>query len=104
MISGVTGTKRRNMILAASLAGLLLLVAFFTNPDQAAHLRSIKETVALRQPAGSSFLVDTMLPGVKYNDYVIFSTATWASKPLTYGYLGQVRTTNQIEMLWGVFK
>jgi hypothetical protein len=104
MILRVTATKRRSLILAGSAVGLILLLAFFTNPDQAAHLRAIKETAALRQPNGSAVLFETFLPAVKYNDYLFFSTATWASKPMTYGYFGQVRTTNRIEMLWGVFK
>jgi hypothetical protein len=84
-------------IVAVALAAL---VAFFTNPDQAAHLKAIKETVALRQPGVT--IIDTLLPSAEYHNYLIFSTTTWSDYTLTRGYFGRVETTNAIGFFYGV--
>jgi hypothetical protein len=94
--------KRRNLIFGGIAA--LSLLAFFTNPNQAAHLSAIKETVALRKPDGASEINSVLMPLVHYNNYVVFSTTTPGNKDtiLSYGYFGQVQTTDDIGILFGV--
>ena len=85
--------KDRNLIVAASAVALILLMAFLTNPDQATHLKAIKETAALRKPDGASGV--NLMPIVHYNNYLIFSTTTIAEMTLTYGYFGRIQTTDE---------
>jgi hypothetical protein len=88
--------KLRNLILAGIAA--VLLIAFFTNPDQAAHLTAIQQIVALRKPDAAAALNNVILPAVVYNDYWVCSTGTVGNGNVTlsYGYLGQVHTTDDI--------
>ena len=57
----MTAKYRRNLILVVAAA--MLLVAFFTNPNQAAHFQTIKDTVELRHPDSKSTMADMLLPG-----------------------------------------
>jgi hypothetical protein len=83
------------LILAGSATGLVLLLAFFTNPSQAAHLRAIRETATAGKTEYQASTIQ--VSGVLYNNYGIFSTTTfWGMDTLTYGYFGQVQTTNDI--------
>jgi hypothetical protein len=56
------------------LIGILLLVAFFTNPSQSLHLKAIRETGALRNSQPDASLEDWLLLNVEYRNYGIFST------------------------------
>ena len=71
----------------------MVLIAALTNPDQATHLRAIKEIVALRKSAYQS--ADVQLLPLEYHNYILFSTTTILGGGLTLarGYLGQVQTT-----------
>jgi hypothetical protein len=94
----MAGRERLKWFLVV-VAGLLLL-AFFTNPTQARHLKAIRETGALRQSAGAR-IDDLLLPTVEYHNYWLFSTTTWVDAHLTYGYFGIVQTTDNIGILYG---
>jgi hypothetical protein len=101
----VNAKSCRNLIIVGSAA--LLLLAFFMNPNQAAHLTAIKQTVALRNPAVASrnpyaktLSVEDLLPYAQYNNYLVFSTTSWASHTMTYGYFGKIQTNNNIEIFW----
>jgi len=89
--------KHRNLIFSGSaIAALILLLALFTNPDQAAHLKAIKDTAALRRSGYEALHVEVS-PGVIYNNYLIFSTTSFVgTKTLTYGYFGRIQTTSDI--------
>ncbi len=92
--------RRRNLIIAGSaVAVLIFLLAFFTNPDQAAHLKAITDTIALRSSNNPPLI---SLSVVHYNNYLIFSTTTFGDTPLTYGYFGRIQTTNGIGIFLGV--
>src|SRR5437879_11183102 len=91
-------TEKRKWILLVA-AGLLLF-AFFSNPNQARHLKAIRETGALKQSSGVS-VTDALLPMVEYHNYLLFSTTTWSDAHLTYGYFGVVQTTDNIGLLYG---
>jgi hypothetical protein len=91
----VVTAKRRKFIYIGSGIAMLILLAFFTNPDQAAHLKAIKDTAVLRRSRYDALRVEVS-PGVMYNNYLIFSTTSFATETLTYGYFGQVQTTNYV--------
>jgi hypothetical protein len=105
-------TKRRRTAIfgGGAIIALLLVIAFFTNPDQAAHLKAIRETIALRNPESPSSVITSPLMGaLQYNNYFIFSTTnlngfstTTPTGTMTYGYFGQVKTTNAIGIFYGV--
>jgi hypothetical protein len=80
-------------------AGILLL-AFFTNPDQAQHLKAIKETRMLRESRDFS-VADMLLPQVEHRNYGVFSTTTFGDSNLSYGYFGTVHTTDNVGFLYG---
>ncbi len=80
-----------------ALAGVLLL-AFLTNPNQARHLRVIKETGALRYSRDAS--TTDFLLSVEYHNYFLFSTTSCVGNTVTYGYFGLVQTTNNIGWLY----
>jgi hypothetical protein len=94
--------SRRNLIIAG--IALLLLFASFMNPDQSSHLKAIKETVALRKPDRATDISNILMPVVHYNNYFVFSTTTFGTSgaTLTYGYFGQVQTTDGIGILFGI--
>ena len=102
--------RRRTAIFGGGAIGLLLIIAFFTNPDQATHLKAIRETVALRNPESlSAVTLSPLMGALQYNNYLIFSTTnlngfstTNVNGTMTYGYFGQVKTTNAIGILYGV--
>jgi hypothetical protein len=96
----VTATRRRNLILIACAAGLVLLLAFFTNPDQAAHVRAIKETSALRRSSDPSFNSEPMFLQLEYCNYFLFSTTSVANAPMTRGYFGKIETTDNIRVFF----
>ena len=73
-----------------------MLVAFFTNPGQAAHLNAIKQTIALRKPGAASDTTTAVMPLVRYNNYFVFSTVSFGYRTLAYGFLGQMLTTDEI--------
>jgi hypothetical protein len=86
---------------------VIVAISFFTNPDQATHLKTLNDTLSLRHPASDSW--KKMLPFVKYHNYLIFSTTTApnVSGPtptgedttLSRGYFGRVETTEDIKIL-----
>jgi len=93
-MSGVIAKPRNLIYLGVGIAMLVLLLAFFTNPDQAAHLRAIKDTAVLRRSGYEALRVEVSAL-VIYNNYLIFSTTSLGGmKTLTYGYFGRVQTTN----------
>ena len=95
-MSGVIAKRRNLVYLGFGIALLVLLLAFFTNPDQAAHLEAIKDTAVLRRSGYEALRVEVS-PAVMYNNYLIFSTTSFAGmKTLTYGYFGRVQTTNDV--------
>lgn len=98
----MTEKDRRKLWIAAGTVAILLIVAAFTNPDQASHLRAIRETVALRKPAESHSVTDWLLPTVEYHNYLVFSTTRFSNMTFTYGYFGKIQTTNDIGVFYGV--
>ncbi len=93
-------TKKQRNISLLVIAGVLLIVAFFTNPNQAHHLKSIRETGALRQ-SGDKVVEEALLPFFEYQNYFVFSVTRWNGKTMSYGYFGIVQTTNHIGVLYG---
>jgi hypothetical protein len=79
----------------------ILVLAFATNPDQATHLKAIKDTAALTssQPytAASDFTA-----AMSYNNYVVFSTTTLAGSVVSWGAFGRVQTTNRVSDPFGI--
>ena len=94
----MAGKHQRKWILIVVVG--VLLFAFFTNPNQARHLKAIRETGALKQSPGVS-VTDVLLPMVEYHNYLLFSTTTWSDAHLTHGYFGVVQTTDNIGVLYG---
>ena len=90
--------QRYKWLLIAFVA--IVLLAFFTNPNQAQHLKAIKETGALRESRDFS-IADMFLPQVEYHNYGVFSTTTFGDTHLTYGYFGAVQTTDNVGFLYG---
>lgn len=92
--------KKRNLILAGIAA--LLLVAFFTNPDQSAHLTAIQKIVKLRKPDADEATAwnNALMPVVHYDNYFVFSATGLGDHIFTWGYFGQVQTTEAIEILF----
>ncbi len=80
-------------------AGLgLLLLATFTNPDQAAHLKAIKDTASARKSVYEAAHI-AVSDSVMYKNYLVFSTTSLSGViPLTYGYLGRVQTTQNVTL------
>jgi hypothetical protein len=90
-----------NLILVGIALGVaVLILAFFTNPDRAAHLKAMKETVALRKSDSASAAMKLLLPDLKYKNYFVFSTTNYGTKIFTYGYFGRIRTTYAMEFLY----
>ena len=90
--------SRKWIILAEGTAVVAVIVAFLTNPDQAAHFRAIKETIALRKPGST----DISWVRVNYQNYLVFSTTGTSKMTFTYGYFGKVQT-NDISFFWETF-
>ena len=85
-------SHRRWFLVGCTVLALLAVLAFFTNPDQATHLKAIREIVALRY---SKYEGNVTLQPVTYNNYLVFSTTTsLGGLTLTYGYFGRIQTTN----------
>lgn len=78
---------------------VLLGILFFTNPDQATHLKAIRETLRLRN---SSTDPDTLLRITDYNNYIVFSTTSCVGITCSRGYLGRVEVTDNIRLLDGI--
>jgi hypothetical protein len=79
---------------------VVVTIMFFTNPDQTSHLKVIKEAGDLRYPnvdltgGPNNFYV------IEYHNYGVFSTTGYVGYlTFSYGFLGQVRTTNDITYL-----
>ena len=70
-----------------------LLLQFFTNPNQAQHLKTLQAMVSTSDP---------LLPTVEYHNYWLFSTTTLAEAHLTYGYFGRVHITDKISRCSGL--
>ena len=70
-----------------------LLFAFFTNPNQAQHLKALQARVSTS---------DLLLPTIEYHNYWLFSTTTLADAHLTYGYSGTVHITDKISRCTGL--
>src|ERR1700720_2709781 len=93
------GVSRRNLILVAPTIGVaVLILAFFTNPDQEAHLKAINGDVVFRKPDSASVVMDVLLPRLKYNNYLVFSTTSFGNKNLTYGCFGRIQTTTALRV------
>ena len=69
------------------------LFTFFTNPNQAQHLKTLQARVSTSDP---------LLPTVEYHNYWLFSTTTLADAHLTYGYFGRVHITDKISLCSGL--
>lgn len=78
---------------------VLLAVLFFTNPDQATHLKAIKDTLKLRNASADP---DVLLRVSDYNNYLIFSTTSLVGVTCSRGYLGRVEVTDNIKLLDGI--
>jgi hypothetical protein len=70
-----------------------LLFTFFTNPNQAQHLKALQARVSTS---------DLLLPTIEYHNYWLFSTTTLADAHLTYGYFGRVHITDKISRCTGL--
>ena len=75
-----------------------------TNPDQASHLRAIKETSDLKpkQPYATTFSVADYMNNLTYNNYFVCSTTTLIGDVVSWGVFGRVYTTNRISDPFGV--
>jgi len=62
--------------LIAGAGGVIAAIMLSTNPDQATHLRAIKDTAALKPSQPLS--VTDFMTGMSYNNYFFFSTVTLA--------------------------
>ena len=60
----------------AGAGGVVAAIMLATNPDQAKHLRAIKDTAALKPSQPLS--VTDFMAGMLYNNYFFFSTVTLA--------------------------
>ena len=78
---------------------VVIAVLFFTNPDQATHLKAIKDTLKLRNASADP---DTLLRITDYNNYIIFSTTSLGGITYTRGYLGRIEVTDNIKLLDGI--
>jgi hypothetical protein len=87
-------TKQQKWI-AAGCAAIAALM-FATNPDQAAHLRAIKDTSALTSPHSATFAASDFTSAMSYNNYFLFSTVTFLDHVVSWGAFGKVYTTNRI--------
>jgi hypothetical protein len=79
----------------------LVVVMFFTNPDQTSHLRAITEAGNLRYPNANVTGDPQYFSAVEYHNYGLFSTTSYVSYlTFSYGFLGRVQTTNDITYLY----
>jgi hypothetical protein len=84
----------------AGAGGVIAAIMLATNPDQAAHLRAIKDRAALK-PSQSLPVADFMA-GMSYNNYFFFSTVTLARRVVSWGAFGKIYTTNWISDPFGI--
>lgn len=80
---------------AAAVVLGIAIVMFATNPDQAAHLRTMKETVELK-PHDPSMVPTAFFTATTYNNYFLFSTTTMLDHVTSWGAFGKVSTTDRI--------
>lgn len=85
----------------AAIGGGIAVVMFATNPDQAAHLRAMKETVELK-PHDPSTVPTAFLIAASYNNYFLFSTTTILDHVTSWGAFGKVSTTERIFDPFGI--
>jgi len=83
----------------AGAGGVVAAIMLATNPDQAKHLRAIKDTAALKPSQPLS--VTDFMAGMSYNNYFFFSTVTLADGVVSWGAFGKVYTTNRISDPFG---
>ena len=95
-------TAQHKKWMAVGCAAIIALM-LATNPDQAAHLRTIKETSALTSPQPYSAASD-FTSAMSYNNYFLFSTVTLADAIVSWGAFGKVYTTNRISDPFGIKK
>ena len=81
----------------------LVALAFATNPDQATHLKAIKDTAALTGSQPYSAASD-FTSAMSYNNYFMFSTVTLADSVVSWGAFGRVHTTSRISDPFGIKK
>jgi hypothetical protein len=81
----------------------IIVVAFATNPDQAAHLKAIRVTAALTASQPYSAASD-FTSVMSYNNYFLFSTVTLAGSVMSWGAFGRVNSTNRISDPFGIKK
>jgi hypothetical protein len=79
---------------AVGIAAAIIAIMFATNPDQAAHMRAIRDTAALK-PGGLLSITD-LAPSISYNNYFLCSTTTIADRVVSWGAFGRVNTTNRV--------
>ena len=89
-------TKQKRLIFAAVAVLAVVLIAIFTNPNQARHLTAIKETGELRYPDKSALFINQ----IEYQNYFVFSTSSCLGTTVAYGYFGIVQTTNEIGIVY----
>ncbi len=87
-------TKQYKWVAAICAAVAALMLA--TNPDQAAHLRTIKDTAALTSSLTTPVAVTDYTGVMSYNNYFFFSTVTFLDNVVSWGAFGKVYTTNRI--------
>ncbi len=95
-------TQQKKWTAGVVVALLVLMLA--TNPDQASHLRAIKDTSDLkpRQPyAAVTISISDFMPQLSYNNYFLFSTTTLIGGVVSWGMFGKVYTTNRISDPFG---
>jgi len=86
-----TNTKKIGITAIAVFA----IILFLTNPDQAMHLRAIKDTAALIDRPAADWTMFAV-----YNNYFLFSTVTnkvLGDQIMSWGALGKVSTTSNIK-------
>jgi hypothetical protein len=88
--------------IAVSCAAIVVL-AFATNPDQATHLKAIRDTATLTASQPYSAASD-FTSAMSYNNYFLFSTVTLADSVVSWGAFGRVQTTNRISDPFGIKK
>ncbi len=82
----------------------IIVLMLATNPDQASHLRAIKDTSDLKpqQPYASvTISISDFMPQLSYKNYFLFSTTTLFGGVVSWGVFGKVFTTNRISDPFG---
>ena len=88
---------------AGGITAAVIVLLLATNPDQAAHMRAIRDTAALKP--GGAFSITDLAPGIiRYNNYFICSTTTVIDGVVSWGAFGKVNTTNRVSDPFGALQ